>query len=413
MSTLGRMVSEGHFFTVAWKYISKYINRIWRYGDRFLANSYNYLKFHHRPVDPNKIIMLTSRGTYNCHPRAIAEEIQKRGLPYHIVWVVRNENIRKREYYPENMTLVLRGSYEFYQEAATSKVWIDNSVTFSYLFAKKKKGQVLIQTWHGTFGLKKFDETVNNNKYWVKKAYQEGKETDYCLTNCKFEEELFRSTFWKNSEMLPYGHPRNDILFPNKKKEADKIADSIRKQCRMKEDTHILLYAPTYREGETTVFHELDYDGLVEALKQRFGGKWVIMVRYHFLDRKLAALDAFNPNIINATNYPDIQDLMLVADIGMTDYSSWIYDYFFTEKPGFLFVPDIEEYEAKDREFLFPIEDTPFPIAKTNQELFDRIKNFDEEKYKKDYQKFSEQMACYEDGHAAERLVDKLEEIMG
>lgn len=138
----------------------------------------------------------------------------------------------------------------------------------------------------------------------------------------------------------------------------------------------------------------------------------MIMVRYHFLDRKLATLDVTNPKIINVTQYPDIQDLMLIADIGMTDYSSWIYDYFFTKKPGFLYVPDLEEYEEKDREFLFPLEITPFPIAKTNEALQKNIEEFDLEQYQRDYQKFYDKMECYEDGHAAERIVEKLKEIM-
>ncbi len=417
MSQLARFASEGRFFISSWRTFKKFVSRkykaFWKKVDRAIANCYNSIKFSHRPIDPNKIVMLTSRGTYNCHPRAIAEEIIKQGLPYEIVWVVRKENIKNNEYYPENLKLVYRGSYEFNEEAATARVWIDNSVTFSYLFAKKRPGQTLIQTWHGTFGLKKFDASVNNNKYWVKKAYQEGKQTDYILTNCKFEEELFKNTFWENAEALPYGHPRNDILFENKAEEAAKLVADIRKRYHIKESTKILLYAPTYRDVPNVQNYEFDYDRVVEALEERFGGKWVIMVRYHFLDRKLANLDESNPNIINVTQYPDIQDLMLIADIGMTDYSSWIYDYFFTRKPGFLYVPDIEEYESKDREFLFPIEETPFPIAKTIHELCKQIENFDEEKYQRDYQTFSDKMACYEDGHATERIVNKLKEIMG
>lgn len=417
MSVVGRYLSEGRFFQGSWKnfkkFVKKKLKRFWRYADRFLANTYNYWKFCRRPIDNNKIVMLTSRGTYNCHPRAIADEILRQNLPYEIVWVVRKENLVKEDYYPEGFKVVHRGSYEFYEEVSNAKVWIDNSVTFSYLFAKKRKEQVLIETWHGTFGLKKFDASVNNNKYWVKKAFQEGKVTDYCLTNCKFEEKLFKDTFWENAEMLPYGHPRNDILFQGETEEAKNLVASIFEQYEIEEGTHILLYAPTYRDVPDATLYVLDYDAVRKALEKRFGGKWVIMVRYHFLDRKLKMLNGEEENVINVTDYTDIQDLMLVADIGMTDYSSWIYDYFFTKKPGILYVPDIEEYEEKDREFLFPIESTPFPIAKTNEELVEQIRKFDQEKYDRDYQAFYDKMECYEDGHAAERVVEKLKEIMG
>lgn len=405
MSRFGVEASEGRFFQSLGEWF-------WKVTDRAIANIYNFFKFGTKPIDNHKIMMLTSRGSYNCNPRAIAEEIIRQKLPYKIVWVIRKENIGNHEVYPKNVKLVLRGSYDFYKEAATSKVWIDNSVTFTYLFAHKRKKQVLFETWHGSFGLKRFDASVNNNKYWVKKAYQEGQITDYCLTNCKFEEELFKDTFWKDAEMLPYGHPRNDMLFRMDSEENRKLADSIRKKYHIAEDTHIMLYAPTYREEASGAMVELAYADVVEALEERFGGKWMIMVRYHFLDRMYANLNKSNPNIINVTTYPDIQDLMLVADIGVTDYSSWIYDYFFTKRPCFLYVPDIDAYTKKDRDFLFPIETTPFPIGKTNEALCEQILNFDEEKYKKDYDVFCDKMQCYEDGHAAERLVEKLKEIM-
>lgn len=416
MSNLSRMASEGKLFTQGWKILKKKIEKknkqFWKKVDRFCANVYNKIKFGRSKIDNHKILMLTSRGTYNCHPRAIADEIIKQGLPYDIVWVVRKENLDNGDVYPENVRLVRRGSYEFYQEAASAKVWIDNSVTFEYLFAKKRKQQVLIETWHGTFGLKRFDAEVNNNKYWVDKAYKEGKATDYCLTNCKFEEELFKKTFWADTEMLPYGHPRNDMLFDLDKEKTEEIVQNIRKEYGLSDDTHILLYAPTYRDEQDGSIYDFDYDSVVAALEQKFGGKWKIMVRYHFLDRKLECLDRDNPNIIDATTYPDIQDLMLIADIGVTDYSSWIYDYFFTKKLGMLYVPDLDAYVEKDREFLYPIEETPFPIAKTMEELCEAIRNLDQTKYEKDWQAFHDKMGCYEDGHAAERIVEKLKEIM-
>ena len=391
----------------------KFFAKMVRYFDRAISNIYLEFKFRRQPIDDKKIMFLTSRGTYNCHPRAIADEIIRRKLPYKIIWVVRKENVVLNEVYPEEIETVRRGSYEFYQEAYSSKVWVDNSVTFSYLFAKKRPEQVLFQTWHGTFGLKKFDASVNNNKYWVKKAYQEGAQTDYILTDCKFEEDLFCTTFWEKSEPLPYGHPRNDILFENHKEEADIIRKKVREYYQLAEDTHVLLFAPTYRDSSEFEYEELDYERVADALTEKFGGEWVVMVRYHFLDRKVKGLAALGGRIINVTSYPDIQDLMLVTDIALTDYSSWIYDYFFTKKPGLIYAPDLDDYVEKEREFLFPLESTPFAIAKNNDQLIENIKNFDENQYREKWQEFSDRMNCYEDGNAAKRFVDKLEEIMG
>lgn len=423
MNTLGKLASESNFFRGSYqlikkrfkkfrKNIFKKIDTFWKYIDTGIALIYNFFKFRKLPLDPQKIIMITSRGTYNCHPKAIANEILKRNLPYTIVWVVRKENIIQNDFYPPNIKIVRRGSYEFYEEAATAKIWIDNSFNFAYLWAFKKKNQILIETWHGTFGLKRFDASVNKDKRWIRKAYIQGAKTDYCLANCKFEEELLKNTFWGNAEILPYGHPRNDILFHTTDDSALSLVTSIREKYHLKESDHILLYAPTYREVKNPTLFDIDYNNLLNSLKHRFGGDWYIMIRYHFLDRKLDTIPKKNPYIINVTAYPDIQDLMLLADIGITDYSSWIYDYFFTKKPCFLYVPDLDEYQEKDREFLFPLETTPFPIAKTNTQLCANIESFDWKNYQNDYRTFCEKMMCYEDGHATDRITSKLIEIM-
>jgi hypothetical protein len=73
MGEVTRSLSEGKFFLRISKKIKKANKQFWKYVDRALANAYNYMRFGHLPIDNHKIMMLTSRGTYNCHPRAIAE----------------------------------------------------------------------------------------------------------------------------------------------------------------------------------------------------------------------------------------------------------------------------------------------------------------------------------------------------
>lgn len=86
MGEATRSLSEGKFFLNISKKIKKANKQFWKYVDRALANAYNYMRFGHLPIDNHKIMMLTSRGTYNCHPRAIADEIIRQNLPYEIVW---------------------------------------------------------------------------------------------------------------------------------------------------------------------------------------------------------------------------------------------------------------------------------------------------------------------------------------
>lgn len=376
----------------------------------------NYLRrilktawYRSKPIEKNKIVMATSRGTYNCHLRAVSDEILRRKLPIKIVWVTRSG----QGGYPQEITLVKRYSFEFLHEAATAKVLIDNSVNLQYMHVKKRRKQVLIEMWHGTFALKRFDAEVNKNKAWVRKAYSQGKKTDYCLTNCEFEEKLFRNTFWSKAQMLRFGHPRNDMLFSRESVKSLQIKQKVLEYFGIEPGTNVILYAPTYRQCSTIFDYEtLDYASVISSAERKFGGKWIILVRYHFLDGKISNLPQENPKVMNATLYPDIQDLMLVSNIGITDYSSWIYDYMFTQNPCFLYTPDVRDYLNKEREFLFSLQDLPFPMAQTNAQLVDNILSFDEFSYHEKYDAFCQRINAYENGNAAAKTVDFLETIM-
>lgn len=84
-----------------------------------------------------------------------------------------------------------------------------------------------------------------------------------------------------------------------------------------------------------------------------------------------------------ATFYEDMQELLLCTDVGLTDYSSWIFDFVLSGKPGFIIELNLEDYENA-RGFYYPIDTTPFPIATSSEELADNIRKFDAEKYAKD-----------------------------
>jgi CDP-glycerol glycerophosphotransferase len=103
---------------------------------------------------------------------------------------------------------------------------------------------------------------------------------------------------------------------------------------------------------------------------------------------------------------------MLVADIGITDYSSWILDYILTRKPGFLFVKDEESYRV-ERDFYYPIDEAPLPVARSNKELLNRVLQFDAKVYEKRINKFLLEKGSVEDGYACKRIVDHIDSLMG
>ena len=357
-------------------------------------------------IDPKKVIFITFQGKYTCNPKAIAEEFIRRGDDYKLIWVVRKEDLNEKDKFPSELKLVVRGSIEFYKELASAKYIIENANDTVYMKYNKSKGQVIIQTWHGSLGFKRLDNVKNES--WVAKADELGSETDYIVSNSDFENMVYRTSYWKETEILEYGHARNDILL-NKTK-YNKTNKKVREYYNIGKNTKILLYAPTFRDDLDAKTYNLDYAKLLEAVKEKFGGNWVLMVRFHFKLRNVDFSDDLSDNIINATDYYDMQELLCAADIGITDYSSWLCDFVLTDKPGFIYCNDMDKY-VDERGFYYPLSETPFPISKTNEEFYNNIINFDAKKYEKKRQDFLKKRGCYEKGNASKRIVDKIYEL--
>ncbi len=180
----------------------------------------------------------------------------------------------------------------------------------------------------------------------------------------------------------------------------------------IKKDTKICLYAPTFRNSDSISCYDLDYNRLHEALVKRFSGDWVILVRYHFRLKNTKIPKKYENTVINVTNYPDMQELLCVTDFGITDYSSWICDYVITKRPGFLYTTDIEKYIDTERGFYHTLDYYPFPICKNNDELYNKIINFDDKKYLKDVNSFLRKVNCYEKGDASKKVVDKMNKLI-
>lgn len=106
-----------------------------------------------------------------------------------------------------------------------------------------------------------------------------------------------------------------------------------------------------------------------------------------------------------------MQELIAITDIAVTDYSSWIYDFMLLRKPGFIFATDIDKYNT-ERGFCYPLETTPFPIARNNDELISNILDFSETVYLEKLEQFLQDKGCIEDGHASERVVELIKEII-
>ncbi len=396
------------------KKISAFFKKVRKGIDQLISVPFIYLMSRHIPVDENKIMFITFRGEYDCNSKWIAQELLKRRLPYEIVWTVRKKVDLTQ--FPKELTLTYRQSLDFYRHLSSAKIIVDNGVSTAFLGYKKKKNQTLVETWHGSLGIKKFSADSNKDKHWVHIAYREGRMTDYIISNADFEDAIYREDFWKKTPILQVGHARNDVLCEKDtwrvRNLRHKVFETFGLDPDPKADIHICMYAPTFRDDGDMSPYEIDYTRLRRALEVRFGGNWVIFTRFHFRLLKKLKKYQFPDEVINASIYPDIYELLTCVDVGITDYSSWICDYMLTRRPGFLFATDMEEYEQKDRNFFYPLDTMPFPLALNNDQLIENILNFDNERFVPACDQFLEEKGCIDDGHASERIADAFEAIM-
>lgn len=403
---------EGNVIRKSWAVITHMFRELIASIDRRIGIIAKYFLATSTPVQNNKVVFITFQGDYTCNPKYITEQLLSMDSGLDIVWASRRKNLNDPDAFPAGVRVVEQHTAAFYEELASAKVWVANSVDFLKNPIHKKKEQIMIETWHGSLGIKRFDKDSNSGRRWVGAAELTGKIANYCISNSTFETNVYRETYWPNTPVLEYGHPRNDILVPGQEEKRMALRKKVFSQLEIDEDTKVLLYAPTFRDSKSFEFYNIDYSELVPALEERFGGKWKVMVRFHPTVRKFAKKRAnLSEDVVDATAYPDIQDLIVVADAAITDYSSWIYDFVLLRKPGFIFATDIDDYND-ERGFYFKLETTPFPVATDNAQLIENVLRFDAAKYKEDVESFLQDKGCVEDGHASERVAQKILELV-
>lgn len=372
------------------------------------ANIYKNL-----PIQNNKIVFYTLNGSYTCNPKYISEEILKQKLPYDLVWVVDKHILKYLKDFPENIRLVMKDSPEDYIECSTAKIWVSHRRGVEYVKKGffKRKGQVYIQTWHGSLGIKKTGEASSTkDKEFVKHCRQDAAQFDYMVSNGRYTTNFFKQTFYNCGKILEYGHPRNDIFF----KDEHDIKEKVYSILNIPLDKKVVLYAPTFRVKSDISHYDIDFKKVISAMNKKFNHDYVFVLRLHpkFVDLKYQVLQKdVEGLIVDATDYSDMQELLVASDVVITDYSSCIYDFMLSYKPGFIFATDIKNYD-NTRGLYYPLTSTPFPVAENNDEMVKNIENFDYEKYKKEVKEFLDGKGCIDDGHASKRVVKLIKSII-
>ena len=367
-------------------------------------------------IKKNRILLLNNilslNVNYSCNPKYLAEYFLKEydGIFELIYPLGKNQKLEKSYLEKKGIKVIQTGTLKFYYFCLTSKFFITTNGAISYI--PFKKSQIIINTWHGGGAYKKIGLDVKNDFFYKLDCKLTAKKTSYFISSNKhFSDIINRSILISKNKILEIGMPRNDIFF----EKHDEINKKVKEKFNLGEDTRIVLYAPTFRSknGNSFLAHELgnyeiDIKKIIECMKNKFGGEWVFALRLHPSVANL--LKELPDNIINMSNYNDVQELLYTSDILINDYSSIMWDFVQTKKPCFIFANDLEEYKNSTGLYTKP-SSWPFPLAKTNEELIRNINNFNNEEYLKNVENYFDWMGSFETGHACEKLCNKIYKI--
>lgn len=373
-----------------------------------------------KKIDNNIMIFASFNGkAYSDSPKAIYEKLIKNEQykNYTFVWGFNNPDNYKWLEKNSNTIIVKFMSSTYQKYLAKAKYWIFNFRVADYIYPKKK--QIFVECWHGTplkrlgYDIENTTNAMNSKKEIIKRYKMDAKKFTYFISPSKFASEKFMSAwnlkkFNKENIIVEEGYPRNDYLYTHTIDDVKKFKEKL---GIANDDRKIILYAPTWRDNQHTANIGYTYKTEIdfEKLQQELSDKYIILFRAHYLIANTFEFDKYSDFIYDVSSIDDINELYVISDILITDYSSVFFDYANLKRPIIFYMYDLETYRDDIRGFYFDIDELPGNIVKTEKELIDEVLNISasEFEYNEKYRKFNEKYNYLDDGKATERVIKK------
>ena len=337
-------------------------------------------------VEKNRVsFIIDSRESFKGNLDYIKKEFEKRGdFEFHF-------------FYKDKL------SFKSFKMLAGSRYIFLNDNFFPLAFMNFNAKNIIVQLWHAPGASKKFGGSVDIKSRDILRKISE--KTDYLIVTSKNIIGYYGEAFQiSKTKIKPLGLPRMDYYFENH--DLNKLKEDFCTRYDVSPDKKIILYAPTFRDEEkyNNVFDYLELNRFNEEL----GDEYVLALRLHPKIRNFYRDDISSEGkYVDVSSWESEQELMLISDILITDYSSIMIEYSALNKPTVFFTYDLDEYLANERGFYYDFKTTvPGPIVYTSDDLIDIIKNnkFDRSKISD----FVKSQFDEIDGHSSERIVDYL-----
>lgn len=399
-------------------------NLIFRKISRKVIYIYRYIRYKVRgigqKVDDKLILFSTFNGkSYSDSPKAIYLYLlnNDKYKDYKFIWTFKELEDHKFLEENKNTTIVKQGTKEYEKYMQKAKYWFLNYRVADYIYPKTN--QVYAQCWHGTplkklgYDLDKTDNALNTLKELRYKYNIDAKKFKYMVSPSKFATEKFITAFnlkelKKENCIIEEGYPRNDFLYNYTEKD---VANIKKKLSIGNIDKKILLYAPTWRDNQHQAGVGYTYRTEVnfERLQKELGQDYIILFRAHYFVSNSFDFEKYKGFIYDVSKVDDINELYIISDMLITDYSSVFFDYANLRRPIIFYMYDFEHYKNDIRGFYIDLKELPGNITKTEDDLVEKIKKTNSNfKYTKVYERFNDKYNYLDDGVATERIVRRI-----
>ena len=367
---------------------------------KWARTTYMYLCYITRPRKEKTVFFASFRGQYSDNPRAISECLHRMTPDVKIVWLIKPQY---KQYVPDYVTVVPLTPRLSLKAQAQANVWVLNYIYRKQLGVYKGKDNYYIQTWHGDRGLKTIGYLTDYSKGRDYNGYDMS-DCDLFVAASDYGIRKARQGFLYDGEIIVEGMPRNDKLV-NIDKYSDEVVE-VRRRLGISNDVKVMLYAPTFRDDRGCQQCAIDIAASIENLEFN-GEKWICLVRSHSLSKGIS-MSSDSPAYFDVTSYPDMADLLLIADLLITDSSSCAGDFLLTGKPVVLAHFDRNEYEAQGRPLWVNPNEAGYLVAKNQSELDHILANL----YSYDHQAIADKINRFygtkETGQSSETIVRRI-----
>lgn len=365
-------------------------------------------------IDDRLVIFISFHGRgYSDNPRAIYEQMKKdeKFKDYRFIWFVKNHKQKNIEIPGAEIKEYFSFPYFYYLSKA--KYWVINCKMPKYIC--KKDEQVYLQTWHGT-PLKRLGHDIIAPKdatfYRSGATFEEMCESydidvaryNYMISPNKFCTEVFQTSFGINRErLIETGYPRNDFI-TNATKE-DVV--SLKKKFKLPLDKKIVLYAPTWRDNSYVASgYTFELKADFHAWKEVLRDDYVVVFKPHYLIinkyENDHSLDGF---LYSMSAETEINELYVLSDVLITDYSSVFFDYSVLNRPIYFYMYDLEEYRGELRGFYLDIySELPGQIYEDEISMLNAVR---EGQYDYSFlETFNDRFNSEQTGNCAQKVID-------